>query len=182
MKTSKKTVRYQVYLSPSDRLKCEAILRGGRCWVWRAKRAQLLLGMDQGQKNAAEAAEGVGMCANAALRVVKRYLEKKDLEHALSDDERPGGKPLLNESQGSTVIAMVCGPPPQGRTRWSIRLIAQEAVKRRIVPKVSKETIRVLLGCHELKPWREKNVGDPGGNARVRPPHGRRPESVPEAA
>lgn len=182
MKTSKKAARYQVHLSWADRLQCEAILRGGHCWVWRAKRAQLLLSMDQGKRSAREAGERVGMCENAALRVVKRYLAKKDLEYALADEERPGGKALLDETQGSQIIAMVCGPAPHGRARWSIRLIAQEAVTRGLVPKVSKETIRVLLGSHELKPWREKNVGDPGADTGVRHPHGRRPGSLQEAA
>ena len=140
------------------------------------------LSLDQGAKTTGEAAQGVGMCENSALRVVKRYLENKGLEHALSDNERPGGKPLLGESEGSEIIAMVCGPPPPGMARWSIRLIAQEAVKRGIVPRVGKETIRILLGSHELKPWREKNVGDPGADTRVRQPDGRRPGSVPKAA
>ena len=35
---------------------------------------------------------------------------------------------------------------------------AEEAVKRRLVPKVGRETIRILLLHHDLKPWREKNV------------------------
>jgi hypothetical protein len=50
---------------------------------------------------------------------------------------------------------MVCGPPPQGRARWSVRLIATEAVKRKLAPQVGRETIRILLQSHELKPWRE---------------------------
>jgi hypothetical protein len=37
-----------------------------------------------------------------------------------------------------------------------VRLIAQEAVKRKPVPRVGRETIRILLQSHELKPWREK--------------------------
>src|SRR5687768_17423858 len=89
MKTSKKAARYQVHLSSADRLQCEAVLRGGHCWVWRAK---LLLAMDHGKRRAREAGERVGMCENAALLVVKRYLAKRDLEYALADEERPGGK------------------------------------------------------------------------------------------
>jgi putative transposase len=53
---------------------------------------------------------------------------------------------------------MVCGPPPQGQARWSVRLLAQEAVKRKPAPKVGRETIRILLRTHDLKPWRERNV------------------------
>jgi hypothetical protein len=36
--------------------------------------------------------------------------------------------------------------------RWTVRLIAEEAVKRKLVPKVGRETIRILLQSHELKP------------------------------
>jgi hypothetical protein len=39
-----------------------------------------------------------------------------------------------------------------------VRLLAEETVRRRIVPAVGRETIRMLLQSHELKPWREKNV------------------------
>jgi len=39
-----------------------------------------------------------------------------------------------------------------------VRLIAEEAVKRKLVQRVGRETIRILLQTHELKPWREKNV------------------------
>ena len=45
-----------------------------------------------------------------------------------------------------------------GQARWTMRLIAEEAVKRKLVPQVGRETIRVLLSSHDLKPWREKNV------------------------
>ena len=37
-----------------------------------------------------------------------------------------------------------------------MRLIAEEAVKRRLVPQVGRETIRVLLFSHDFKPWRGK--------------------------
>src|SRR5215467_4002203 len=48
--------------------------------------------------------------------------------------------------------------PPDGYARWTVRLVAEEAVKRRLVPAVGRETIRILLLHHDLKPWREKNV------------------------
>ena len=60
--------------------------------------------------------------------------------------------------QSQWIIAMVCGLPPEGMARGSVRLIAEEAVRRRLAPQVGRETIRILLQSHELKPWREKNV------------------------
>jgi hypothetical protein len=51
---------------------------------------------------------------------------------------------------------MVCRDPPAGRARWTIRLIAEEAVKRPLAPKVGREIIRLLLLAHDLQPWRGK--------------------------
>ena len=73
-----------------------------------------------------------------------------------SDREPPR---LLDDGQKQRLIAMVCSNPPEGRARWTVRLVAEEAVKRKLVPRVGRETIRVLLLSHDLKPWREKNVG-----------------------
>ena len=51
---------------------------------------------------------------------------------------------------------MVCSDPPRGRARWTVRLVAQEAVKQRWVPRAGRETIRILLLRHDLQPWRGK--------------------------
>ena len=66
--------------------------------------------------------------------------------------DSPGG------GKAQRIIAMVCSDPPEGQARWTVRLVAEEAVKRKLVPRVGRETIRVLLHSHDLKPWREKNV------------------------
>jgi len=65
---------------------------------------------------------------------------------------------LLAAQQRQCIVALACGPPPEGRARWTVRLLTEEVVKRKLVPRVGRETIRVLLESHDLKPWREKNV------------------------
>jgi hypothetical protein len=55
-----------------------------------------------------------------------------------------------------------------------VRLIAQEAVKRKLARWVGRETIRILLQRHDLKPWREKNVVCGGTGPGVPRAHGRR--------
>ena len=80
------------------------------------------------------------------------------MEQALYDKQRPGAAPVLEEGQRQRIVAMVCSDPPEGYARWTVRLAAEEAVKRRLVPRIGRETIRLLLIHHDLKPWREKNV------------------------
>ncbi len=55
-------------------------------------------------------------------------------------------------------MAMVCSDPPAGCARWSVRLIAAEAVKRKLAPSIGRESIRRWLRHHDFQPWREKNV------------------------
>jgi hypothetical protein len=43
-----------------------------------------------------------------------------------------------------------------------VRLVAEEAVKRKLAPDIGRESIRILLLHHDFKPWREKTVFAPG--------------------
>jgi transposase len=117
------------------------------------RRASILRQLDDRQK-VAQVAANVGVARKTVRAIARRY-EEEGLESALYEKPRPGKQPALDTGQSQRIIAMVCGPPPQGTARWSVRLIAKEAVKRRLAPHVGRETIRILLQNHELKPWRE---------------------------
>ena len=139
-----------------DRQQLSGMLTKGRGASRVLRRASVLRQLDRGQK-AAQVAASVGVAAKT-VRVVARRYEEEGLESALYERPRPGKQRALDVGQSQRIIAMVCSPPPQGIARWSVRLIATEAVKRKLAPQVGRETIRILLQSHELKPWREKNV------------------------
>jgi hypothetical protein len=52
---------------------------------------------------------------------------------------------VLDSVQEAAIIAMVCGPPPEGRTKWTLSLIGKEAKRRKIVCTISKDTVRRTL-------------------------------------
>jgi hypothetical protein len=91
-----------------------------------------------------------------AIRKVGPRYEEGGLERALYEKQRPGAVEILDHNQEQRIIAMVCSSPPEGRARWTVRLVAEEAVKRKLVPRGRRETTRILLLSHDLKPWREK--------------------------
>src|SRR5689334_1056729 len=130
--------------------------------AWRRIRTLLLL--DEGLSVTA-AAKAVGGYRREVARVGKRYLAR-GLEAALTDDPRPKPAPMLDSAATAALIAMVCGPPPEGRAIWTTALVAEEAPRRGIVPKIGRETVRITLASHGLKPWRKKNV------VRARDHHG----------
>ena len=57
------------------------------------------------------------------------------LDGALYEKQRPGAAEVLDANQKQRIIAMVCSDPPEGRARWTVRLVAEEAVKRKLVPR-----------------------------------------------
>jgi putative transposase len=148
--------RLRVHLKKRDLGELDQVLNGGIQPVRVVLRSLALCQLHDG-KSTSEVAANVHLTSKAVREIGRRY-EESGLERALYDKQRPGAQSLLNTKQRQRIIAMVCSDPPQGRARWTVRLIAEEAVKRKLVPKVGRETIRVLLLSHDFKPWREKNV------------------------
>lgn len=145
-----------IQVKAPDLAELSELLCGGVQQVRVVLRA-LALRLLANQVTAPHVAETVPLTAKAIREIAHRY-NQGGLEVALYEKQRPGAKQLLDPSQKQRIIAMVCSDPPEGRARWTVRLVAQEAVKRKLVPRVGRETIRVLLESHDFKPWREKNV------------------------
>ena len=146
----------QIQLSSEDHEQLRTLLSSGVQPVRSIFRALALIQMAQGV-SALQIARFVPFTPQAIRQIGHRF-ENGGLDRALYDKQRPGAVPVLDDAQKQRIIAMVCSNPPAGRSRWTVRLIAEEAVKKRLVPRVGREAIRVLLRHHDLKPWREKNV------------------------
>src|SRR5260370_14881971 len=85
-----------------------------------------------------------------------RY-EQGGLDRALYEKERPGAAAVLEASQKQRIIAMVCSDPPEGRARWTVRPVVEEAAERKLAPRVGKETIPSLVLRHDVTPSRQHN-------------------------
>lgn len=146
----------RIEVTTKDKKELRTLLSGGVQQVRVVLRAVALVQLAKGV-SAPKIAGMVPLTAQAIRKIGHRYREG-GLERALYEKQRPGAEALLEHSQKQRIIAMVCSDPPEGFARWTVRLVAEEAVKRRLVPRVGRETIRILLLSHDLKPWREKNV------------------------
>jgi len=148
--------RLQVALGKRERERVGALLRKGELSARILRRAEILRMLDQGWTQG-QIGDALGISPTTVQRIGRRYVEE-GLDSALKERPRPGKARLLTARQEARVVAMVCSTPPSGRARWTVRLIAAEAVRRGIVASVGRETIRLLLKTQRLKPWREKNV------------------------
>ena len=146
----------QVQLAKQEQQELRRVLRAGLQPVRTVLRALALRQLAEGQ-TVRQVAKNLALTPKTVWLTSQKY-RQGGLERALYERSRPGKAALLDAQQRQRIVALVCGPPPEGRARWTVRLLAEEVVKRKLVPRVGRETIRVLLESHELKPWREKNV------------------------
>ena len=85
-------------------------------------RALALLQLAKGA-SAPQIASLVPLTSQAIRNIGRRY-QQGGLERALYEKQRPGAAEVLDQGQKQRLIAMVCSSPPEGRARWTVRLVA----------------------------------------------------------
>ena len=140
----------RIQVRKKDQKTLKELLAGGVQQVRVGLRALALLQLARGVS--APTISGFVSLTPQAIRKVGHRYRQGGLDRALYEKDRPGAAAVLEDSQRQRIIAMVCSDPPEGRARWTVRLVAEEAVKRRLVPRVGRETIRVLLLHHDNAP------------------------------
>lgn len=147
-------VKYRVTLDTSERVELVAMVLGGKGAMRRLKRAQILLAADKGSTDE-EIARNIAVGTSTVYRTKQRFVEE-GLERALSELPRPGAERKLGVVDESLLVAVACSKPPDGRSRWTLQLLADEMVRLTVHDSVSDETIRRRLAELQLKPWQEK--------------------------
>ena len=157
MKTIKsRNVKISFKLKDKERQIIKKMLSKGTESVRVIKRAQVLNLFDQGYTSP-HISKSVSMDAVTVRKIGWRYING-GLDLALYELPRPGNPRLLSEKQANQIIALVCSNAPAGYDRWTLELLVEKAIEKNIVSAIGRETIRILLKTHDLKPWREKNV------------------------
>jgi transposase len=146
-------VRYRVTLADSERAQLASMVLDGKATIRKLKRAQILLAADAGSTDE-QIAITVAVGASTVYRTKQRFNEV-GLERALNDAPRAGAERKFDAEDEALLIALVRSEPPSGRTRWTLRLLANEMVRRTTHESISGETIRRRLNEHDLKPWHE---------------------------
>lgn len=133
------------------------IIRGGKHGSRVINRARILIQSHKGESKDA-IAERLSIGRSTVQRIRDRYNEK-GLDHALSENPRPGAPRRLSESGEAHLIAVACTNPPEGYGHWTLDLLKQRLVKDKQAPKnITSVCLWQHLDAHGLKPWREKNV------------------------
>ncbi len=144
--------KYVVVLSEAQRQRLLSLISSGQESARRQRRARTLLLSTEGQSDAAIAA--ALHTGRATVERTRQRFCQEGLEAALGERPRPGGTPKLDAKQEAHLIALACSPAPEGRERWTVRLLADRMVELEHVEELSRETVRRTLKKTRSSPGR----------------------------
>ena len=141
--------KYIIRLSAEERQNLTDLVRKGKVAAYRRTHAQILLFTDEGELGPGlqdkEAARRVGVNHRTVSRLRQRCVES-GLEAALERAPRSRERARVLDGDGEAqVIALMCGAPPAGQSRWTLNLLNERLVEMGVVESVSHETIRKVL-------------------------------------
>jgi transposase len=136
--------KYIVALPPEERAELLGLLKRGTLSARKLNRIHILLLADEGHTDEAIAASlHTGLATVARIR--QRWVAG-GRDGALHERPRPGRVPRLDERANAHLVARACTPPPEGRSTWTMQLLADELVVLEVVDApVSDETVRRAL-------------------------------------
>lgn len=141
--------KYVVRLTLEERKQLESLVRTGRAAAAKRLKAQILLKADAGPEGSgwtnAQVAEALEVSVGNVHITRQSYVER-GLEATLARKPRSGSAPRkLDGAQEARLIALACGPAPEGRARWTLRLLADKLVELEIVESIGKDSVRRTL-------------------------------------
>ena len=134
--------KQHLQLSRIDREYLEALISKGELKAKTYRRALSLLELDRGRTYTA-VSKTVKMTIGTLSTLADRYQE--DGLQALYDRPRSGRPIEIDGEQRAKITALACSTPPEGHAEWSLRLLADKAVKLDFCEQISHTHVRTIL-------------------------------------
>jgi transposase len=142
--------RYRVTLTEQERKELEALTHRGKTHARRFIHARALLLCDAGPGglawSVADAAAALGVTDRTIEHLKRRFVEE-GIEAALERKprERPPREIIFDGAFEARLIALACSAAPTGYRRWTVRLLADQAVELKFAASVSHMTVQRVL-------------------------------------
>jgi hypothetical protein len=139
--------KFVVRLTVAQREELERLTATGRRPAATITRARILLKADADGDGWTD--ECIALALDSSAMTVAR-VRKKFVQQGLGaavHRQRPTGRQYrkLDGAQEARLLALACSPPPEGRQRWTLQLLADKLVELRVVDAVSDDTVQRAL-------------------------------------
>jgi len=142
--------KYVLKLTGEERAELQQVVKRGKAAAWKVQRAQALLKCDQGPGGSGWSdgpiAEAYGCTTRSLESWRKQAVERGPLSLLeRKTRETPPRTPKLDGEKEARLTALACSKPPQGRGRWTLRLLGERLVALEVVDSICHETVRRAL-------------------------------------
>jgi putative transposase len=132
-----------VRLKERERDELKRYLRKGKSSARSLTRARILLLADE-RRDDEEIAEALKVSKSTVSRIRTRYCES-GLDSALHEKARSGAPPKIDGRMEAKLTLLACSDPPDGRSKWTVRLLADKLVEMEVVESISHMSVQRLL-------------------------------------
>lgn len=141
--------RYRIHLTREEVSELQAIIKKGSHTAQSFKVAYILLNCDEGEYSDKATNEEIRKILKVSDRTIDRT-KKRFIEEGLDMvlERRPTTREYDRKIDGdleARLIALCCGEPPEGRSRWSLRLLAERMVELDYVDNISHVSVGEIL-------------------------------------
>lgn len=146
--TGRMTTKYHVHLSKENRQELAAFIHSGESSARTQTRARILLLTDENQKKKKGTKEIASalLCSLPTITNIRKKFVEGGLENALYDQPRPGAIPKITGEIEAQLTVLACSAPPEGRSRWTLQMLADKLVELKLVDRISDVAV-----MHRLK-------------------------------
>ena len=131
--------KFVVELGAEERTRLNDLISKGKAPAKTILKARILLKADQAEGGAGWSDDEICKALDTNVTMVARVREtlvSEGLDVVLTRKKRetPPIAPIFDGEKQARLTALACSEPPPGHARWTIRLLAEHVVERRIVP------------------------------------------------
>ena len=141
--------KYHVMLTKEERTELERMVNTGKASARTLTHARILLKADESAEGPGWTDEAISEALDvgtATIERVRRRFVEAGLAAALHRHKpHREYQRLVDGACEAHLIALACSAPPDGRERWTLRLLADRMVELGYVPAISHETVRQVL-------------------------------------
>ena len=141
--------KYRIKLTTEEQQELKALVSRGRAAAYKQTHARILLLSNEAQADGSLKDEEIARVlkiSSATVERVRRCCVEEGIEAALNRKRQLRRRQKKLDGAGEAhLIALACAEPPEGRVRWTLKLLADRLVECEIVESISGETVRQAL-------------------------------------
>jgi len=136
---------HKVRLSSKEREYLQAIVQCGANKARKITRCRVLL-LAEGAKGKTDEqiSDSLNVCLATVFNIRRRFC-REGIEAAINERPRSGQPSKFNGRPAARITAIACSAPPDGRAKWSLRLLADQVVELNIVDSISHQSVSNIL-------------------------------------